>query len=63
VNNQPGARPPAGQGGIVDFLDPSLKLPSAWKANLAVDYELPWYEIVASAVMVMTEVQEGIFYE
>lgn len=63
VNNQPGARPPAGQGGIVDFLDPSLKLPSAWKANLAVDYELPWYEIVASAEMVMTEVQEGIFYE
>jgi hypothetical protein len=63
VNNQPGARPPAGQGGIVDFLDPSLKLPSAWKANLAVDYELPWYDIVASAEVLMTEVQEGIRYE
>jgi len=62
-NNQPGSRPPPGQGGIVDFVDPSLKLPSAWKANLAVDYELPWYEMVASAEVVMTEVQEGIRYE
>ncbi|MDP3517663.1 MAG: carboxypeptidase regulatory-like domain-containing protein [Pseudohongiella sp.] len=62
-NNQPGSRPPPGQGGIVDFVDPSLKLPSSWKANLAVDYELPWYEMVASAEVVMTEVQEGIRYE
>jgi hypothetical protein len=62
-NNQPGSRPPAGLGGIVDFVDPELKLPSAWKANLAVDYELPWYGIIASAEMVITEVEEGIRYE
>lgn len=62
-NNQPGSRPPPGLGGIVDFLDPSLKLPAAWKANLAVDYELPWYGVVAGAEVVLTDVAEGIRYE
>lgn len=62
-DNQPGQRPPPGLGGIVDFVDPDLKLPSAWKANLAVDYELPWYGMIAGAEVVMTEVAEGIRYE
>jgi hypothetical protein len=62
-DNQPGQRPPPGLGGIVDFIDPSLKLPSAWKANLAVDYELPWYGLIAGAEIVETQVAEGIRYE
>ena len=61
--NQPGNRPPPGLGGNVDFVDPSLKLPSAWKANLAVDHELPWYGMIASAEVVLTEIAEGIRYE
>ena len=61
-NNQPGSRPPPGQGGIVDFVDPDLQLPAAWKGSFAIDHELPWYGIVASAEVVLTEVEEGIRY-
>jgi hypothetical protein len=47
----------------VDFIDPELGQPSAWKANLAVEHELPWYGLVASAEFVRTSVEEGIFYQ
>ncbi|MCC5887004.1 MAG: Oar protein, partial [Gammaproteobacteria bacterium] len=62
-NNQPGDRPPPGLGGNVDIVDPNLQQPAVWKANLAVDHELPWWGMIASAEMVFTEVQEGIRYE
>jgi hypothetical protein len=61
-NNQPGVRPPPGLGGNVDFVDPELQLPAAWKTSFAVDHELPWYGLVASAEVVLTEVEEGIRY-
>ncbi len=61
-NNQPGDRPPPGLGGIVDFVDEKMRLPSAWKGNLALDYEL-YNGMVASAEVVLTEVSSGIFYE
>ena len=35
----------------------------SWKANLAIDHELPWYGIVASAELLLTDVKDGIFYE
>lgn len=62
-NNQPGDRPPPGLGGNVDIVDPSLQQPAVWKANLAVDHELPWWGMIASAELVLTEVQEAIRYE
>ena len=61
-NNQPGVRPPPGLGGNVDFVSPDLQLPAAWKASFAVDHELPWYGLIASAEVVLTEVEEGIRY-
>ena len=61
-NNQPGVRPPPGLGGNVDFVDPELQLPAAWKTSFAVDHELPWYGLIASAEVVRTEVEEGIRY-
>ena len=33
-----------------------------WKANLAFDHELPWYGIVASAEVLLTDVKDGLFY-
>ena len=34
-----------------------------WKANLAFDHELPWYGIVASAELLLTDVKDGIYFE
>lgn len=47
----------------VDIVEPGLKLPSVWKANIAFDHELPWYGIVASAELLKTNVKDGIFIE
>lgn len=47
----------------VDLIEPGTKLPSVWKANLAFDHELPWYGIVASAELLLTDVNDGIYFE
>ncbi|MGL6289976.1 MAG: TonB-dependent receptor domain-containing protein [Silanimonas sp.] len=47
----------------VDVLADGLKQPSVWKANLAFDHELPWWNAVFSAEVLLTEVQDGIYYE
>ncbi len=62
-NNQPGDRLPPGLGGNIDIVDPAMQQPSVWKANLAIDHELPFFGMIASAEMVFTEVSEGIRYE
>lgn len=60
-DNQPriGAAPAAD----VDFVDPDLNQPSIWKANLAIDHELPWWGMVATGEVVLTQVKSGIYYE
>ncbi len=47
----------------IDFVDPELGQPAVWKANFAIDHELPWAGIVGSAEIVLTEVKEAIFYQ
>jgi outer membrane receptor for ferrienterochelin and colicin len=47
----------------VDFLDPSLRQPSIWKANLAFETELPWYGVVFSAEYLYTKNKDSIYYE
>lgn len=47
----------------VDILEPGLALPSAWKANLAFEHELPWYGMVLSAELVKTKVKDAIYIE
>ena len=61
-DNQPvpgGATPAAN----VDFLDPSLRQPSIWKANLAFDAELPWGGLVFSAEYLALRNKDSIYYE
>ena len=55
---------PSGGAGVrnVNAIAEDFELPSVWKANLAIDHELPWYGIVASAELLMTEVKNGLFY-
>ncbi|MBZ4039539.1 TonB-dependent receptor [Novilysobacter selenitireducens] len=47
----------------VDIVEPGLRLPSVWKANLALDHELPWYGIVASAELLLTSVNDGLYMD
>ena len=61
-DNQPtvaGATPSSN----VDFIDPNLRQPSIWKANLAFDTELPWYGLVFGAEALYTKNKNGIYYE
>jgi hypothetical protein len=61
-DNQP--RPVATQPAAnVDLIDPGLEQPSIWKANLAFDHELPFWGLVASAELLLTKTETGIFYE
>ncbi|MBD8527299.1 TonB-dependent receptor [Pseudomarimonas arenosa] len=46
----------------VNLISDDFELPSVWKANLAFDHELPWYGIVASAEVLLTSVENGLFY-
>lgn len=56
----PAGAPPAAN---VDFLSPSLKQPSVWKANLAFEHELPWQRLVFGAEYLMTKTNDGLYYE
>jgi len=47
----------------VDIAEPGLKLPSVWKANLAFEHELPWMGIVAGAELLLTDVNDGIYFQ
>lgn len=47
----------------VDILEPGLALPSAWKANLAFEHELPWQGVVFSAELLKTWVKDAIYVE
>ena len=46
----------------VNVIGQDFELPSVWKANLAFDVETPWYGVVASAELLLTQVKSGLFY-
>lgn len=47
----------------LDILESGLKQPSVWKANLAIDHELPWWGLVGSAELVLTNVEDAFAYQ
>jgi hypothetical protein len=47
----------------VDVLDPSVRQPAIWKANLAFEHALPWYGLVASAEFLYTKNKDSLYYE
>lgn len=61
-----GAQPSSFSGATpaanVDFLASNLHQPSVWKANLAFEHELPWWNMVASVEYIRTQVNDGIYY-
>ncbi|MEQ1513972.1 MAG: TonB-dependent receptor [Lysobacteraceae bacterium] len=46
----------------VDFLSSDLRQPSVWKANLAFEHELPWWNMVAGIEYIRTQVKDGVYY-
>lgn len=58
---------PTGPGQLptqnVNLVAHDFELPSSWKANLAIDHELPWYGLVASAELLLTKVNNGLYYQ
>ncbi|WP_158277390.1 carboxypeptidase regulatory-like domain-containing protein [Opitutus sp. ER46] len=40
-----------------------FKMPSIWKGNLAVDHELPFWNLVATAEVTATQVEKGLFID
>lgn len=55
--------PPGGSGvRNVNAISDDFELPSVWKANLAIDVETPWWGTVASAELLLTDVNNGLFY-
>jgi hypothetical protein len=55
----PGSAPAAN----VDFLGNDLGQPAVWKANLAFEHALPWFEMVASVEYLYTKTDVGIYYQ
>ena len=62
-DTQPTVFPGTPPAANVDFLDPSTRQPSIWKANLAFDTELPWYGVVFSAEYLYTKNKDALYYQ
>lgn len=54
--------PSASANRNVNVIAPDFESPSVWKANLAIDHELPWYGMVFSAEMLLSNIKNGLFY-
>ena len=61
-NNQPTTGFSVSGRQNVDILEPGFKMPSVWKANLALDHELPWAGIVASAEVLSFWNKDGLYF-
>ena len=46
----------------LDILESGLKQPSVWKGNVAIDHQLPWWNVVATAEVVLTEVEDALAF-
>ncbi|HQZ61197.1 MAG TPA: TonB-dependent receptor [Dokdonella sp.] len=63
-NPDPNNQPISGSVGArqnVDIIEPGFKMPSVWKANLALDHELPWWGVVASVEFLNFWNKDGIY--
>lgn len=67
----PNANPAAQATGVgsgtpamtVAFMDPNFELPAKWKANIAVEHELPFWDLKASAEIEQMWTDKDVFYQ
>lgn len=66
-SNQPasctGAGIPSPPKSVINLVDPDFEFPSAWRFDVAVDRELPWWGIVGTAELVYTKYRKQIFFQ
>jgi hypothetical protein len=46
-----------------DYTDPNFHWPANWKENLGVDKTLPWWNLIATAEIDLSQVQKDVFYQ
>lgn len=63
ADNPTTPNPAAGYQMMVNLMDKGIEQPSVWKANLAFDTELPWHGIVASAELLLTKVNNALYFQ
>jgi outer membrane receptor for ferrienterochelin and colicin len=47
---------------LVNAMDPNFKQPTIWKANLAIEQELPIWDLVAGAELLVSQTDRGVHY-
>lgn len=47
----------------VDVVEEGLKLPSVWRYNVAVDWEMPWWDLVATTEVMITDVEHALWVQ
>jgi hypothetical protein len=53
----------AGSAIVADIAAPGLSQPSVWKANLAFEHELPWWGVVGSAELLLTDNKNALYFD
>jgi hypothetical protein len=47
----------------INITEPGFKMPSSWKGNIAIDHQLPFLNLIATAEVTATKVHRGLFIE
>ena len=47
----------------IDFISRNFEQPTTWKGSLAFERELPWFGLVGSAEVILTQTDNNLFYE
>lgn len=63
INNQVTSFTGSVPAANVDILAPGLRQPSVWKSNIALEMELPWYNLVLGMEYLNTKARDAIYYQ
>jgi outer membrane receptor for ferrienterochelin and colicin len=55
-----GLVPPSSAVPSFDIINPNFKTPSNWKENLAIDHELPWWHMIFTASVDLSQVNQDV---
>ena len=53
--------PPGTPGNRVDLVEEGLQLPAVWRANIAVDKKMPFWDTILTTELILTEVDAAVY--